>query len=173
MLGNGRPFVLELKKPTRRTLDLEHLQKITNEANKGRVEITGLRMSNKEEVRRIKDAESEKSYRVTVEFLEDVDSTKLKKAVSSLRQSPIEQRTPNRVSHRRADLVRRRAIIDSELESLEGRRATIRIRAASGTYIKELMHGDEGRTSPSLAALLGTKVSVVQLDVIGIHDESG
>jgi tRNA U54 and U55 pseudouridine synthase Pus10 len=35
------------------------------------------------------------------------------------------------------------------------------------------MHGDEGRTSPSLAALLGTKVSVVQLDVIGIHDESG
>jgi tRNA pseudouridine synthase 10 len=173
MLGNGRPFVLELKKPARRTLDLEHLRKITNDATGGRVEISKLRMSSKEEVRRIKESESEKSYRVVIEFPEDVDSTKLKKAVSSLRQSPIEQRTPNRVSHRRADKIRSRAIIDSELESLEGRRATIRIRAASGTYIKELMHGDEGRTSPSLAALLGTKVSVVQLDVIGIHDESG
>jgi tRNA pseudouridine synthase 10 len=173
MLGNGRPFVLELKHPRIRRFDLESLARGTNEAAGGRVEISGLRMSSKEEVRRIKDAEAEKSYRVVVEFPEDVDSTKLKKAVGSLRQSPIEQRTPNRVSHRRADKVRSRTVIDSELESLEGRRATIRIRAASGTYIKELMHGDEGGTSPSLAALLGTKVSVVQLDVIGIHDESG
>jgi len=172
MLGNGRPFVLELKKPRIRRLDLVSLARAANEATGSRVEISGMRMSSKEEVRRIKDAEAEKSYRVVVEFPEDVDSTKLKKAVGSLRQSPIEQRTPNRVSHRRADKIRSRTIVDSELESLEGRRATIRIRAASGTYIKELMHGDEGRTSPSLAALLGMKVSVVQLDVIGIHDES-
>lgn len=172
MLGNGRPFVLELKKPLMRKLDLEILGRTANAAAAGRVEVSKLRMSSKDEVRRIKDSESEKSYRVVVEFSEDVDSTKLKKAVGSLRQSPIEQRTPNRVSHRRADKIRSRSIIDAELESLEGKIATIRIRAASGTYIKELMHGDEGRTSPSLAGILGTKVSVAQLDVIGIHDES-
>lgn len=172
MLGTGRPFVLELKRPIGRNLDLGALAKITNRNNEGRVEILNLRMSSKDEVRKIKEAEAEKSYRVVVEFTDAVESTKLIEAVGSLRQSSIEQRTPNRVSHRRADLVRSRMIIDAELEKLEGKRATIRVRAASGTYIKELMHGDEGRTSPSLAGLLGTKVTVVQLDVIGIHDES-
>jgi len=171
MLGNGRPFVLELKRPVRRTLDLASLMQRTNEVNEGRVEIAGLRLSSKEEVRAIKEAESEKSYRVIVEFPAPVESTKLIEAVGSLRQSRIEQRTPNRVSHRRSDLVRSKSVVDAEVEALEGTRATIRIRAASGTYIKELMNGDEGRTTPSLAGLLGAKVSVVQLDVIGIHDE--
>jgi len=171
MLGNGRPFVLELKRPVKRTLDLDALAEKANAATKDRVEIIGLRTSSKEEVRAIKDAESEKSYRVVVEFPATVEPTKLIEAVGSLRQSRIEQRTPNRVSHRRSDLVRSRSVFDAEVEQLEGTRATIRVRAASGTYIKELMNGDEGRTSPSLAGLLGTKVSVVQLDVIGIHDK--
>ena len=171
MLGNGRPFVLELKRPAKRTVDLAALAEMTNITNKGRVEIIGLRTSNKEEVRAIKESESEKSYRVIVEFPAVLDPTKLIEAVGSLRQSRIEQRTPNRVSHRRSDLIRSRSIFDAEVEALEGTRATIRVRAASGTYIKELMNGDEGRTIPSLAGLLGTKVSVVQLDVIGIHDK--
>ena len=171
MLGTGRPFVLELKRPVRRSLDLNALGEATNKANAGRVEIHELRQSSKEEVRSIKEAESEKSYRVVVDIQDVLDPTKLKLAVESLRQSRIEQRTPNRVSHRRADLVRKKSVIDAEVEAVEGGRATIRIRAASGTYIKELMSGDEGRTKPSLAGLLGTKVSVVQLDVIGIHDK--
>jgi len=171
MLGNGRPFVLELKRPAKRAVDLTALAERTNAANRGRVEITGLRPSDKEEVRALKEAEAEKSYRVIVEFPAVVEPTKLIEAVGSLRQSRIEQRTPNRVSHRRSDLVRSRSVFDAEVEAIEGARATIRVRAASGTYIKELMNGDEGRTSPSLAGLLGTKVSVVQLDVIGIHDK--
>jgi len=172
MLGNGRPFVLELKKPKIRTIDLDDLGKSTNESTLGRVEIINLRMSSKDEVHRIKEAEAEKSYRVTVEFTEPLTSAKLLNAFSSLRQSPIEQRTPQRVSHRRADKVRSREIKEIELESLDANRAIIRIRATSGTYIKELMHGDEGRTNPSLSGLLGVKVEVRQLDVIGVHDES-
>jgi tRNA pseudouridine synthase 10 len=39
-----------------------------------------------------------------------------------------------------------------------------------GLYIKELLHGDEGRTEPSLSSLLGTKVNVENLDVTGVMD---
>lgn len=171
MLGTGRPFVLELKRPKSRDIDLSRLQKITNMANQGRIEISCLRMSSKEEVRRLKDAEPEKSYRVMIEFSGPVSSAKLLNAFGSLRQMPIEQRTPTRVSHRRADRIRKRFIKEIELESLNAGTAMVRLRASSGTYIKELIHGDDGRTRPSLAELLGMQVTVKRLDVIGVHDE--
>ncbi len=172
MLGNGRPFILELKRPLSRKLSLVELEEKINRANEGRVEIFGLRMSSKEEVRRLKESRAEKSYRVIVQLDAEKDSTKLKEMIGLLIQDPIEQRTPHRVAHRRADRVRRHRIIEAELEELEGQIATIRLRATAGTYIKELMHGDEGRTRSSLAELLGTKDDIIQLDVIGIHDES-
>ncbi|MEM3038039.1 MAG: tRNA pseudouridine(54/55) synthase Pus10 [Thermoplasmata archaeon] len=173
MLGNGRPFVLELKRPKKRDIDLANLEQATNRANEGRVQISNLRISSKDEVRIIKEAEPEKSYRVMVEFSEPVSYAKLLNALDSLRQVPIEQRTPTRVSHRRADKVRTRFVKEIELEGLNANTATIAIRTSSGTYIKELIHGDEGRTKPSLAELLAVNVSVRQLDVIGVHHDEG
>jgi len=38
MLGSGRPFVLEIKEPRRRVLDLEKLEKEINETTKGKVD---------------------------------------------------------------------------------------------------------------------------------------
>jgi len=172
MLGSGRPFVLELKSPRKRTLDLVLLGEAANRANSGRVEISDLRMSSKEEVRSIKGSRAQKSYMVSVELDEEKARAKLIEVIRLLTQSPIEQRTPNRVNHRRADKVRLQRVYDAELEGLEGRRATIRVRAAAGTYIKELMHGDDGRTHPSLSELLETGVRVLQLDVMEIHDGS-
>lgn len=172
MLGNGRPFVLELKRPNVRQLDLKTLCNDINEKNRERVEILGLRISSKTEVRELKESKAEKSYRVTVQLDREIDCTKLIEVIRLLTQRPIEQRTPIRVSHRRADRIRRPRIFEAELEELENRRAIIRIRAAAGTYIKELMNGDENRTHPSLAELLETEIEVLQLDVIEIHDES-
>lgn len=172
MLGNGRPFVLELKKPKIRNLDLEELENRVNKANEGRIEISNLRPSSKEEVRALKESKSQKSYRAVVKLDREVDYTKLIEVMRLLKESTIEQRTPSRVSHRRGDRVRTQHVAEAELEKLDGEEATIRIRAAAGTYIKELMNGDEGRTRPNLAELLETKVEVLQLDVIEIHDES-
>ena len=41
----------------------------------------------------------------------------------------------------------------------------------AGTYIKEFVHSDEGRTQPHLARLLGlsTSAAILQLDVNQIH----
>lgn len=47
--------------------------------------------------------------------------------------------------------------------------ATIQICAEAGTYIKELVNGDCGRTNPSLTSLYGEKLRVKSLDVIYIN----
>ena len=39
------------------------------------------------------------------------------------------------------------------------------VRTEAGAYIKELVHGDLGRTNPSLTSLLGVPVDLIALDV--------
>ncbi len=38
----------------------------------------------------------------------------------------------------------------------------------AGTYVKELVSGDGGRTVPSIASALGVAIRVVELDVTGV-----
>ena len=168
MLGNGRPFVLEIKEPLKRSFDPTEMERRVNEFAKGKVEVTELRESSKEEVRRIKASRSEKTYVVKVLFDSEVDEEKLKKALKML-EGEIEQRTPRRVAHRRADKVRKRRALSVRLIELSGKRALIEVRGEAGLYIKELMHGDEGRTHPSLAEVLGVSCKVESLDVVEIH----
>ncbi|MGC2289641.1 MAG: tRNA pseudouridine(54/55) synthase Pus10, partial [Thermoplasmata archaeon] len=66
MLGSGRPFVLEVLRPRRRTLDLPSLQVEVNRTATGRVEVRELAWSDGAEVVRIKEATPTKSYRVVV-----------------------------------------------------------------------------------------------------------
>jgi len=168
MLGTGRPFVLELKNPRRRAFDMDSMESAINSS--GKVEAEGLRYSSKAEVRRIKASRAEKTYVVKVEIDPDVDEEKLKNALEMLRTN-IKQRTPQRVAHRRADLVRERRVIQIRLLEKEGPVASIEVRGEAGLYIKELMHGDDGRTEPSLASVLGTGCRVLELDVIAIQEK--
>ena len=84
------------------------------------------------------------------------------------------QRTPDRVAHRRADLIRRRDVIDVNkpiVEIMEDgtKEVEFTLRCESGTYVKETVHGDSGRTQPSVASLLKAKCEVLWLDVGDIH----
>ena len=173
MLGNGRPFVVEVRKPRKRTLDLPAIEKEINDSAKGIVEVEGLRKSSKAEVRSIKDSTHSKTYRVRVRFQSSVDQGKLNEVVGSLAGKPISQLTPNRVVHRRADLDRRRTVRDIRIDSVEGLEVVFVVEADSGTYIKELMHGDGGRTKPNVADIVGVPCEVLELDVIGIGDKGG
>lgn len=38
----------------------------------------------------------------------------------------------------------------------------------AGTYIKEFIHGDFGRTSPSISSIIGQDIDIVALDVNAI-----
>jgi hypothetical protein len=40
-----------------------------------------------------------------------------------------------------------------------------------GTYVKEFVHGDLGRTSPSVCGILDCQVDILQLDVVWLFDD--
>ncbi|MGQ9477320.1 MAG: tRNA pseudouridine(54/55) synthase Pus10 [Candidatus Bipolaricaulia bacterium] len=168
MLGEGRPFVLEIQEPKVRSLDLAALEREVNARAQGKVEVHGLAFTTHEEVERLKAARAGKLYRAKVEFARPVEKEELERALKAL-IGPISQRTPKRVAHRRADLVRTRTVREAKGELSSDRTATIEVRCDGGLYVKELLSGDEGRTSPSLAELLGSPVKVLELDVLEVE----
>lgn len=171
MLGTGRPFVAEAVSPRIRTVDLALLQEEINRRAAGKVEVIDLEFTEKATVEELKKALFEKSYSMLVEFGEEVSEEKLKSVLDKL-VGLVEQRTPTRVSHRRADKVREREVLDLRLDQLSGKTARITLRGSSGLYVKELVSGDDGRTEPSLAGLLGAETRVVELDVINVGGEA-
>lgn len=169
MLGSGRPFVLELQRPHRRRLDWATLAATAAQDSGGRVEVLEARPVPFDQVAAYKAADPEKTYRARCRAEHAVAYDSLISALRSLRGATLDQRTPERVAHRRADLVRRRRILDLALVGHNGDRFELEIRAESGTYIKEFVSGDQGRTRPALADTLGVPVVVEELDVTGVH----
>ena len=171
MLGNGRPFVIEISKPTIRKPNLEKLAALINEHAKGKVEVTGLAISTRKRFQQLKSESSEnvKEYQAIIQTEEEFAEEDLVKAVERLAGVTIEQRTPNRVAHRRSDLVRKKQVNEVKLKKIESKKIDGFFRVQGGTYVKELISGDEGRTSPSLTEVLGTSCICIQLDVVGIH----
>ena len=170
MLGRGREFVLELSSPHSRTIDLVELAKQVN--GSGSVEIDDLQVVGKEQVERVKSTRHDKTYLAHIESERDIDADRFHKAVSELSGKIIYQRTPLRVSGRRADLIRERVVKKATTLSIDGSHATVEITAEAGTYIKELVNGDEGRTNPSLSGLYGSILKVEKLDVLAIEEET-
>ena len=180
MLGDGRPFVIEVKEPRRRSVDTDELKADINDFADGKVEVEGLRLATHEMVERVKEHDASKTYRMTVEFGERVAADALDDALDDLAGATIEQDTPQRVSHRRAAKTRVREVydasghlggpdVDSSPETAET--ATVEIHGEGGLYVKELVSSDEGRTEPSLAGLLGVDAEVTALDVLDVTGE--
>ena len=249
-LGRGRPFVLEIKSPHKRSIDCAALQELINEASKGKLEVNSLRESTRSEVVRVKDTPAEKSYRIRFKIVpqgtlpppqtrgrsnkkQKSDENELQNSndsesllsmkkdelsalcaefglpksgtksvlvdrlleyystdeempqiqlpdienvievLNGLAGTVLEQRTPNRVAHRRADKVRKRRVMEVSEPLAEltenGLFAEVTLRCESGTYVKETIHGDGGRTIPSVASLLAVDCEVEWLDVADIH----
>jgi len=94
--------------------------------------------------------------------------------MQKLQGCTLAQRTPERVAHRRADKIRKRKVMETSNPSIEVDEegnliAEFSLRCESGTYVKETVHGDGGRTQPSIASLIKAKCSVEWLDVADIH----
>ena len=276
-LGRGRPFVVELKAPMRRSIDAAAAMERINADAGGAVEVTSLRPSSRKEVVRVKDTAAEKSYAIRFQLrpmsekehaklMAPMDLTKedvqerggkkrkgrrkrrgdrgapatkplpepepevpvvdeaalqamkkaelverakaqdlptsgtksdlverlikaapaeeaamqmaepeeIEQAIQNLRGAMLAQRTPERVAHRRADLVRRRKVLETsdpvvEVTDNGVTEVEFTLRCESGTYVKETVHGDGGRTQPSVAALIRARCDVLWLDVADIH----
>jgi len=169
MLGRGRPFVIEVKKPKKRFLNLRKLTKTINEKAQRKVRVSDLRFANKDWVRRLKKTEAaEKVYRAVVEFDKAVLDKDLVQIENKLVNAVVRQQTPLRVLHRRADLIREKHIYEAKVKRLTPNRIELRLKCQGGLYIKELVTGDEGRTTPNIAEIVGTRAMSLELDVLNV-----
>lgn len=81
----------------------------------------------------------------------------------------IQQRTPMRVLHRRSNLIRERQVLNVHATRVDYHHFRLELSTQAGTYVKEFVHGDLRRTTPSMASLLGTKTNLLLLDCEGIE----
>ncbi len=163
MLGDGRPFVVEAKKPHVRSIDLIALASGINGNSAGKIEVLGLKFVESETVEQLKSMKADKEYRMKIEHR--TTKEKLKSSLDIISGNLIKQKTPTRVLHRRADLERTRKVHRAELESFDTDTAVLVIRCEGGLYVKELVSGDGGRTVPSVASLTGSEAKVIELEV--------
>ena len=168
MLGSGRTFVLEISEPKIRDLDLVNLQDEVNKHAEGKVEISEMKYVPRNRKAEIKQSSTDtyKVYNAIVEVDDEIDPKNLD-SLKSL--NIINQRTPIRVSHRRADKIRTRKIRKLDYKVLGPKSFEITLECEGGLYIKELISGDENRSKPSVAEVLGTNAKCVQLDVLEVN----
>lgn len=175
MLGTGRPFVLEIVDPDRRALNLDVLRRSIVQHAEPAVDVGPLQYVDKGAVQRTKNSRASKTYAAQVAFQDPVPTETLKKACHMLEGTQVAQRTPSRVSHRRADKVRHRNVARCRVSSRsnDGLEARILVEGDAGLYIKELVSGDDGRTEPSLASEVGTEATCTALDVVRVEGPEG
>ncbi|AMK14363.1 tRNA pseudouridine synthase [methanogenic archaeon mixed culture ISO4-G1] len=169
MLGDGRPFVLEISQPRHRDIDLDELERRANQTDMAAY--NSLKFVQREAVERYKAAASDKIYRVHVKAEGKVNKEELVNVALSFKDVNIDQRTPRRVEHRRADLVRKRKIHWCTAEWDSDDSFDLELETDSGTYVKEFVSGDEGRSVPSFSERLGIPCKVETLDVLAIKFE--
>jgi len=162
--GNGRPFVIEIIDPKIRTFDFKKAQEEINKNSK-LVKVKNLSPTNKEKIKEIKLAIPDKIYQAEVELERKVSKEELENACKLLSNITINQQTPTRVLKRRSNLLRKKKVYYFKIKKYDPKNPILEIKAESGTYIKELVSGDNNRTNPSFSLILNTKAKVVKLVV--------
>lgn len=168
MIGTGRPAVLEIVGPKKRSADLKKICKQLKDATP--IEFLHPKHVQKFWIEAVCNSHYDKHYRATIHCADGLDKNDWKKISESI-PCTLAQRTPIRVSKRRADLIRRRRVYDIKLVKSTKNEFIVDVLAEAGTYIKEMIHGDQNRTNPSISSILKKPCSCSQLDVLGIDDQ--
>lgn len=185
MLGRGRPFAIKLHNPK----DLEKynevtlglIEKFVNEKHRGKVGVRDLQLVSKQDVSKNLSEGQEakkKAYRALCCCSRKLTNDDIRR-INNLSEVCLSQKTPIRVLHRRTLATRQRTIhsltiepvkvgdFDSVKVSYIDNLITVNMLAEAGTYIKEFVHGDFGRTQPNLSSLLGNcDTDLMELDVM-------
>ncbi|KAA0201542.1 hypothetical protein HAZT_HAZT005435 [Hyalella azteca] len=169
-VGRGRPFalcILNARTASHPPRELRRLQEVINSSTP-HISVAHLQIVDKEStsVLRYNTENKVKNYCalclvrgdviVTAEFLQPLQGC-----------TPlvVMQQTPLRVLHRRPLLTRPRTLHAMSAERVNDKFFKVHVRTEAGMYVKELVHGDFGRTTPNLSLLLAYPVDIVALDV--------
>ena len=170
MLGSGRPFVLEIKEPKIRKIDLASLEEKINKINEGKTQYHNLKFCQRDRKAEIKVSSSDnyKIYKALVKCSQKYDKDKL---ADLNKLNEIHQQTPLRVVHRRADKVRIKHVHDVSCDVIDDTTFEMTVKTEGGLYIKELISGDSNRTKPNVGEILGVESICEQLDVVEVSDK--
>ncbi|MBD3189790.1 MAG: tRNA pseudouridine(54/55) synthase Pus10 [Candidatus Heimdallarchaeota archaeon] len=171
MIGNGRPFVIEILEPQKRSINLEKIEQAINQRETKKIEVEQLAFSDKETIHLLKEkaTETRKTYRAKVELEKEITKEQIQQLEEKLTGAEIHQQTPQRVLHRRGDKTRTRRVYEINVRQTGPKELEAEVTTEGGLYIKELISSDEGRTEPSFTSILGVQATCQQLDVIKFH----
>ena len=170
MLGTGRPFLLELLNPKRTSQSKEKCKQIEDELRGNKlVTISLFTTAAKGHTPLIKKGEAmNKTYKALL-FSNNGFSDEDISTMNETKDVNLKQKTPIRVLHRRSPATRDRTIYTMHALLRDEWHMAVELTTQSGTYIKEFVHGDMGRTQPNLRQLLGRPdLDIVQLDVLNV-----
>ncbi|MCE4611587.1 MAG: tRNA pseudouridine(54/55) synthase Pus10 [Desulfurococcales archaeon] len=173
MLGGGRPLIVEVKQPRKRRVSLEALEDEANKGGRGLVKFKFYSLARRAEVRLYKEEASKvrKTYRALVVVERAVADGDVEVLEKEFEGRTVVQRTPKRVLHRRPDIVRRKIVYGVKCRRATPHLLDCLVEAEGGLYVKELISGDDGRTSPSFTEVLGARAECVELDVVWVERE--
>uniref|UniRef100_A0A3B5A198 tRNA pseudouridine synthase Pus10 n=1 Tax=Stegastes partitus TaxID=144197 RepID=A0A3B5A198_9TELE len=167
-LGNGRPFAMELLNPHKARLNKVEMKKLQEIINKSsdKIRVRDLQIVTREAMSRMKEGEEEKTktYTALVWTQKPIQREDIG-FIDDIKDLTLDQKTPLRVLHRRALAVRQRVIHSMNARFLDPHHFYLGLKTQAGTYIKEFVHGDFGRTKPNLCQLLKTDTDILELDV--------
>ena len=173
MLGNGRPFVLEMVNPRRRyNVTEEDFLQLKNQINKSKdVNVTDLDFPDENCFKELSHSANSKVKAYCCIITVDKINKDLVDKLNSSQDIQIKQMTPLRVLHRRTLMVRDKVIHKCHVEWLNDHYGVCFVLSSAGTYIKEFVHGDLNRTKPNIKSLLNTEADIIQLDVLYLYDK--
>ena len=170
MLGNGRVFIYEINNAKKKyNIDFENINEEFNKKSK-LVNIKNLNQCDKKFFTKLKSLENEKikCYEALIyssKIINEKDIDDIKK----IKDLKIKQITPLRVLHKRVLKEREKIIHQLNIKKIINPHfLIIEIKSSAGTYIKEFIHGDLGRTKPSFGNLIHSNCDILQLDVTNI-----
>eukprot|EP01132_Coremiostelium_polycephalum_P001291 gene1291-1630_t len=172
MLGNGRPFFIEIVDPHKIFLkydDFRLMEKNINDSTE-KIKVSNLQIITKKQTNLIKDAEGskQKDYRCVVWTSKPLQPQDLE-ILTNTKNIDIKQITPVRVLHRRSLMTRSKKVKELSFQYVSPHFFVLDvIGAQAGTYIKEFVHGDLGRTVPSIGSILNCEADILQLDVLNV-----
>ncbi len=177
MLGRGRPFLLELLQCRKGAKEVEEalhqLKDIVNSGANGKnvngaVTVSDFELTNKRDCEGFQESgqRKRKSYSCVVYTKESRSAADLR-VMLEIGELEIHQQTPVRVMHRRSMAIRKKIIYSLQPCWINSHFFLLELQTAAGTYIKEFVHGDFGRTRPNISELLRSRTDILQLDVTG------
>ncbi len=182
MLGRGRPFLLELLQCRKGAMEvkeaLPQIKGIVNSAYgkniNGAVIVSDLELTSRKASEGFQESgeSTRKTYSCVIYTKEPRSAADLH-TMLEIGELEIHQQTPIRVLHRRSMAVRHKKFFYLQPCWINSHFFSLELQTSAGTYIKEFVHGDLGRTRPNVGEFLQSRTDILQLDVIAAATVTG